>query len=130
MSIEDEIVRNLKKQKGLISRTITQGLDEIGLKGVKNLKQNTPTITGRLKNSMSYSIENKVVNPDTPDEKNDEVKSNPSKKEVIIGTNVVYAAWVEFMSKTGSAGYMIRSYNQTKKQANRIMERIFKQKGY
>jgi hypothetical protein len=69
---------------------------------------------------MSYTVDNKVYKP-LGDVGN--VKPTNEKDTVYIGTNAVYARHVEYLSKNGSQGFMLRAYNQTK----RVADTIFKQ---
>lgn len=121
---------NLKKQMTIIAKTQTEGLIEIGERGVGILKLNTPVKDGRLRNSMSYTIDGKSVDPLGAKFSEDKLRAIKDKDNVIIGTNVIYAARVEFLATNGSAGYMLRSYKQLKPQADKIIKKLFKRKGY
>ena len=123
----EKIQRELDKRVKIVSKNATEGLNEIGLRGVGILKQNSPTISGRLKGSQGYSIEGKVHFPgsESPFEQGDQIDSNDKKDIVFIGTNVNYAWKVENLSKT-AAGWMARSFNQLKLQANKIFEKHMK----
>ncbi len=60
---QKEIERNLLKSIDVVSKTITEAYNEVGQRGVGITKLNTPEITGRLRNSLSYSIDGKVTAP-------------------------------------------------------------------
>jgi len=128
----DKIKINLNKQMKIAAKTKTEGLIEIGERGVGILKLNTPVKEGRLRGSMSYTIDKKTEVPlwMSKNISGDELDKITTDKVVIIGTNVVYAARVEFLSKTGSAGYMLRSYKQLKPKAMEIIKKVFGRKGF
>lgn len=126
----DKVNKNLAKQLKIVSETQTQGLVEIGERGVNILKLNTPVKDGRLRNSMSYATDGKSVDPLGADNSDDKLRTLNKKDTVVIGTNVVYAAKVEYLATNGSAGYMLRSYNQLKPLATEIMKKVFKKRGY
>ena len=108
-----------------VSDNIDESLTRIGEEGVKALKQESPTVTGRLKGSMSYLVSKKVNTPLWMDknENDDKLKSKLVKDSVVIGTNVIYAPSVEFLSDKGSAGFMFKAYKQTKKKAKDIFKK-------
>lgn len=125
---EVQIINSFNAKIKVVSKTTEKALIEVGERGVGILKENTPVALvngGRLRNSMSYSIKNKVVNPDSPFEAGDEIRGNNEKLGVAIGTNVNYAPPVEFIPSSSSAnlGFMARSYKQLKP----VAETIFKE---
>ena len=113
-----EVLRNLKNALKIVSKDVEQALEETGQRGVGIAKNNTPTVTGRLKNSMGYTVGNKTVG------NSDSVNAIGEKNVVAIGTNVIYARRVEFLAKNGSQGYMLRSYNQLKPIAKQIFKTV------
>jgi hypothetical protein len=115
-----EVERNLKNVLKIVAESKEKALHEVGQRGVGIVKQNTPVDTGRLRNNMGYSIGNKAVGS------NDAVKASGDPNTVNIGTNVVYAAYVEYMAKNGSQGYMQRSFNQLLPIAKAIFKDVFK----
>lgn len=125
-----DVKRNLAKLVVVVAATQTQGLEEVGLRGVEMLKRNTPVKDGRLRNSMSYTIAGKVFDPLGAYYPQDKLRANRDKKEVIIGTNVVYGPKVEYTSTNGSAGYMLRSYKQLKVVAEKILAKAFSDRGF
>ena len=116
------VAQNITKALNAISTTKAEALEEIGQRGVGIVKQNTPVQSGRLRQSIGYTIKSKVVS----EAKNadDAIKANDSPSEVAIGTNVVYAASVEYMSKTGSKGFFLRSFNELRPMATEILKRV------
>lgn len=127
---EAKIKANLKKQMKIAAKTKTEGLIEIGERGVGILKLNTPVKEGRLRGSMSYTIDNKSIDPLGAFDSKDKLPTISTDKTVVVGTNVIYAPRVEFLSQTGSAGFMLRSYKQLKPKAEEIMKKIFGRKGF
>ena len=103
-----------------VSKNIDEALIEIGERGVNYLKLETPVDTGRLRQSMSYTVGNKVY---TPLGSQDNVNSSGEKETVYIGTNVIYAPSVEYLAKNGSQGFMLRAYNKTKTRAKEIFKK-------
>lgn len=126
----DDAKRNLAKLVTVIATTATEGLSEIGERGVEILKRNTPVKDGRLRNSMSYTVDGKSIDPLGAEQPSDKLRVNKKKDNVIIGTNVKYGPKVEFLAKNGSAGYMLRSYKQLKPVAEKIMQKAFKKRGF
>lgn len=104
-----------------ISTNIDEALIEIGERGVGYLKRETPVDSGRLRNSMSYTVNKKVYTP-LGQSATDNVRRSTSKDAVYIGTNVIYAPSVEYLAQNGSAGFMLRAYRKTKKAADRIFK--------
>jgi len=121
-----QIASNIDKFVKVASSNIEEGLDEVGERGVAIIKKNTPIVSGRGRNSMSYTTNNKVVTPDKPDFPGDELKKSKNKKEVIMGTNVIYMPKVEYTSTTGSKGFMLRSYKQLKPIAEKVLGTFIK----
>lgn len=124
---DKEILNNLKKSVKVMSETSQEGLMEIGERGVGILDRNTPVDQGRLRSSMSYTmsytIANKIKVPVGGNGQDILRKSKP-KDRVVIGTNVIYAEYVEFRSKNGSAGYMLRSYKQLVPIAKKVLATV------
>ena len=129
-----EIEKNLLNSVKVMSKTVEEGLTEVGERGVGILKRNTPVYSGpdhtggRLRQSMSYTINRKVKSPLSPKSQADVIGRVKTKDEVVIGTNVVYAAYVEYMANNGSQGYMNRSYKQLKPIAKKIMATVIGRK--
>ena len=103
------------------SENIDEALIEIGERGVGYLKLETPVDSGRLRNSMSYTVNKKVYSP-LGQSATDNVHRTSEKEAVYIGTNVVYAPSVEYLAENGSAGFMLRAYKKTKKAASLILK--------
>lgn len=69
-------------------KQVEVGLEAIGMTAEKYAKVNCPVDTGRLRNSISHNVD---------------------EKEVVIGSNVEYAPWVEFIDRnhiTGRAHFL------------------------
>jgi len=121
-----QVQKNLDKVGKSLSEAKTKGLIEVGETGVSIIKRNTPVKDGRLRGSMTYTIANKQDGLESPASRSDTLDKNPKKDVVILGTNVIYARRVEFFSKTGSAGFFLRSFNQIKKVVKPILEKHYK----
>ena len=121
---EWQMKQRFKKLTSTTVHLTEAGLHVVGQKGVTIVKQNSPTIEGRLRGSFSYSIDGE--NEGFGDQGNgktlpeDKMRNNKKKKTVVIGTNCVYAKKVEFLSNTGSRGFMQISFNQLKQIAEKM----------
>lgn len=115
--------RAFDKKFKSIAENIEEAYLEVGERGVGYLKKETPVDTGHLRQSMSYTVNKKVYHPLG---NNDNVKPTTDKDTLYIGTNVIYAPHVEYRSKNGSQGFMLRAYNRTKKSAKQIFENAIK----
>ena len=94
------------------------------------MKLQTPVDSGRLRASMSYTTDGKVVDPLGAKNSNDKLMAISNDKNVIIGTNVVYGPHVEYMSQNGSKGFMLRAYKSLRPIATIIMQTFFKKDGF
>ena len=65
-----------------------RGLEAIGVTAEGHAKENTPVITGRLRNSISYAVED---------------------DDVYIGSNVEYAPFVELGARGRKPVHMLRN---------------------
>jgi hypothetical protein len=116
-----QIEKNIDKFVKVAASNIEEGLDEVGERGTGIVKKNTPVNSGRLRNSMSYTVGGKVKGG-----KGKILKKSYDKKTVIIGTNVIYGPNVEYTSTTGSKGFMLRSYKHWKPIAEKILGKFIK----
>lgn len=120
---DKEILKNLEKSVKVMAKTAEEGLIEVGERGVAILDRNTPVDEGRLRASMSYTIAKKVEAP-LGGNGEDILRKNKADDQVVIGTNVIYAEHVEFRSKNGSAGFMLRSYKQLVPIAKKVLATV------
>jgi len=128
-----QIQLNLSKYLITFSKNVDEGMEEIGLRGVGIVKANTPVLKGRMRNSMTFTTKNKRGGlNDSGGEAADINESiyglqhSTKDKEVYIGTNVVYGPSVEYTSNTGSKGFMLRSYQQLRPIAEKILATILR----
>lgn len=126
---QKEIEKNIDKAVKIVSKSIEEGLIESGERGVNILKKNSPVVSGRLRGSMSYTIDKKIYSPlkNSKNKSTDTVKKTQDKDTVYIGTNVEYAQKVEYLSKTGSKGFMHRSYQILKGIVKKIVAKNIKE---
>ena len=68
---------------GIIEAKLQRALEEVGLAAEGYAKLNCPVDTGRLRGSISHAVNG---------------------NQAVIGTNVEYAAYVEFGTGSGAAG--------------------------
>lgn len=88
-SHKDEVERELDKK-------ISQILEMWGLVGERYAKDKTPVDTGRLRGSVTYATINSHSSGQSPAEESDyATHGTPERGEVVIGTNVEYAPYVE-----------------------------------
>mgnify|MGYP000639621164 CR=1 FL=1 len=117
------IQANLGRYVTAFKGNLKQGLEESGQRGVAIVKQNTPVKSGRLRNSMAYSIDNRVEGGTSTE---DTIYVNKDDKNVVVGTNVIYAPSVEYLSNTGSRGFMLRSFKQWKPIADHVIAKALR----
>jgi len=124
--IGEAIVRaNLKKAESNLEKGLMDSFLKIGETGVGYLKDETPVISGMLRNSMSYTIDGRVYSPLIKSSAN--VNKSSDKTTIYIGTNVDYAPSVEYLSDNNSKGFMHRAYKQTIQKADAIFSKIIKE---
>jgi len=116
----NQIVKNINKIVKSVSKTNDEYLEEMGQRGVATAKKNTPVESGRLRNSMGYTTDKKREGNE------DSVRKTNEKDTVVVGTNMIYARKVEFLSKTGSKGFMLMSYSQWKQIAEAVAKQVFR----
>ena len=121
-----EVQANLSNVVKIVSKTKTEGLIEVGERGVGYIDKQTPVVSGRLRNSMSYTIDKKVYSPLGSPTGDDKLNKQSAKDEVDIGTNVIYAPSVEYLATNGSEGFMQRAYTKTKQVAEKILASTIK----
>jgi hypothetical protein len=121
-----QIAASIDKFVKVKSQNIDQAMHEIGLRGVGIVKGNCPVVTGRLRNSMAYSIEGKVIGGSNPE---DTISPTDEEKTVVVGTNVIYGPRVEYLSQTKSKGFMLRSFKIWKPVAMQILVTVMAKGG-
>lgn len=93
----------LKLNKGVISQIdskIEQQLNEAGEMLESDIKKNTPVDTGRLKDSISYTL-------------------NPSDNSITVGSDVEYAPYVEYRES-----FVKRTSEQDSAKLQKLFENI------
>lgn len=119
---KNEIQRNFDIWESKINKTVDKTLLEIGERSEVFIRNNTPVVSGRLRNSFGYTVKDKLFKYFHPQVANDVIDRTREKQVLIIGTNVVYAESVEYRSKTGSRGFFYRAYKQVVKNAQKVMK--------
>jgi phage gpG-like protein len=85
-----------------MEKAIKRGLEAIGLTAEGHAKKNTPVDTGRLRNSIAHTVEDKAA---------------------YIGTNVEYAPYVELGSRGRDGKHMLqRAATEHADEYKRLME--------
>lgn len=106
-----DLIDNVDDVKKSASDQIEKALTAIGLEAVARVNALVPVDTGRLRNSITFA----VVNED-------------NEKAVYIGTNVEYAAKVEFDEKarhtTGQAHYLRDGISDNLGEYKRILNEV------
>ena len=78
---------NTDKVVSAIDKAIERGLEAIGLTAEKYAKEETPVVTGRLRNSISHAVKD---------------------DSAYIGSNVEYAPFVELGSRGRTGKHMLK----------------------
>lgn len=120
-----------KIRKVTNGKALLKALQEIGERITGDtkriIKHKNIVDTGRLMGSITYSIGGRQYGfePVTDSEASDQVDKNKRRDEVIIGTNVEYAASHEFGSVKGiqPRPYLSVAFNHNKQAASDIMKR-------
>lgn len=116
---EQQMIKAFKQAETQTLDSVNKGLERVGQQGVTMVKQQSPVISGRLRGSMGYTIGGKVEMAEG--DSKDVIRPHRDKDMVIIGTNVVYAPRVEYLSQTGSKGFMNRAFNQLRSVVNQLV---------
>lgn len=132
---EKEVMAKIDIATDKVLEARTMALHILGQQGVTFLKQQSPVETGRLRGSMSYSIDKQTTSPE-PHQTNiskDFVGKNDRKDMVVIGTNVVYAPAVEYRQKKGtdkdkSIGFFNRAVNLLRQNAEKLLSEEIKKR--
>ena len=94
----------------LYDKAFERGLTAVGLfvqnEAVKNIKQNENIDTGRLINSITFATKNTSAAAKSPAKSSDGLNKIPQKDRVEIGSNVEYAAFVEYRIGTKAKPYL------------------------
>ena len=97
MAIQISVTDNSQEVLDELKKRIAQGLNAIGVTAEKHAKANCPVDTGRLRNSITYAVTGGQGSPNTEGgqaaKPSDYAKhAEPEYNEVVVGTNVEYAA--------------------------------------
>lgn len=130
MAVEVIIKDNTKDVLEALRHNIANGLNAIGLAAEGHAKDNCPVDTGRLRNSITYATSDYSGVDEYGDDEGNQFSggsahASPPKNEVHIGSNVEYAAAVEFRDathKTGKAHYLRDAITKNTKEYKAIME--------
>lgn len=97
---------NTKEVLSALDKAIERGLEAIGLTAEGHAKKNTPVDTGRLRNGISHTVED---------------------KSAYIGTNVEYAPYVELGARGRKGVHMLqRSATEHTAEYKKLMEESMK----
>ena len=93
---------NTDKVVSAIDKAIERGLEAIGLAAEKYAKEETPVVTGRLRNSISHAVKD---------------------DSAYIGSNVEYAPFVELGARGRTGKHMLkRAATEHKDEYKKLME--------
>lgn len=93
---------NTDKVVSAIDKAIERGLEAIGLTAEKYAKEETPVVTGRLRNSISHAVKD---------------------DSAYIGSNVEYAPFVELGARGRTGKHMLkRAATEHKDEYKKLME--------
>ena len=97
---------NSEELLSALEKAIEQGLEAIGLAAEGHAKKETPIDTGRLRNSISHAVDDKVA---------------------YIGTNVEYAPYIELGSRGRDGKHMLqRAATEHTAEYKRLLEEAMK----
>ena len=134
MAVEVIIKDNTKDVLEALQHNIANGLNAIGSAAEGHAKDNCPVDTGRLRNSITYATSDYDGVDEYEDDEGNQFSggsahANPPKNEVHIGSNVEYAAAVEFRDathKTGKAHFLRDAITKHNKEYKALMEAALK----
>lgn len=97
-----------------LEKKINNALEACGMEAARIAAEDCPVDTGRLRNSITYATATAQGDANThkgqaADPEEYKVKGTPEKNAVYIGTNVIYAPAVEYLSmqhKSGKAHFL------------------------
>ena len=93
---------NTDKVVSAIDKAIERGLEAIGLTAEKYAKEETPVVTGRLRNSISHAVKD---------------------DSAYIGSNVEYAPFVELGARGRTGKHMLkRGATEQKDEYKKLMD--------
>jgi len=108
MSVQVKVTDNSRDFLRVLNDVLSPGLEAVGLQAEKYAKQLCPVDTGRLRNSITHAV-------DEPE------------KAVYIGTNVEYAAYVEFGTvKMAERPYLKPAATEHGDEYKRIIEKYMR----
>lgn len=99
---------NIDKYIKSKDEAIARAFDIIGGKAEGYVKALTPVDTGRLRGSITYKTKRKGSSPESPATSGDGVQGRVKDAEVIIGTNVEYAPYIEFGAQGRTPVHMVK----------------------
>lgn len=127
-----ELTNHIPKVQQQIELAAERALVRAAIDVDRSAKEKCPVDTGRLRASISYSV-------DGAEGKNFEMKENSedidhqiksAKGSAIVGTNVVYAKAIEYgHSKKAPAGYLRPALDENKGNIQDIIKQEFKDVG-
>ena len=103
-SIAVDFTDNSKAVLEAMAQQISNGLEAIGGEMERHAKEGCPVDTCRLRNSITFATSTMQSDANTGEGAKAEpedyiMKANPDKLEVVVGTNVEYAAENEYYNK-------------------------------
>lgn len=105
----------------VMSRAAETALTEIGIKITADARALAPVRTGRLRGSITWAVQGSWSNPSAPAGQGDRVSTPPDKWTCYVGTNVEYAAAMEYPGKKrnwAGAPYLRPAMDDNRKWAN------------
>ncbi len=135
MGVDVSMTDNSREILQAFEEQIMLALDAIGATAEGHAKKECPVDTGRLRNSITYATEDYMGNDSYSDKNGNSfsgggAQAKPEKHAVYIGTNVEYAAAVEYRDKakheTGNAHFLKNAATNHGDEYKRIMEAALK----
>lgn len=126
------VKNNISKAQAAIERATIRALTRIAIDVDRDAKLNCPVDTGRLRASISYSVDGQSAagydNHEDAESFDHEIKS--AKGGAIVGTNVVYARSIEYgHSKQAPQGYLRKALDKNEGNIKDIIKQEFSDVG-
>lgn len=122
------VKNDISKVQGQIEKAMLRALTRAAIDVDRTAKENCPVDTGRLRASISYSVDGQEGEgfeaKENSEDIDHQIKSAPG--GAIVGTNVVYAKAIEYgHSKKAPSGYLRRALDQNEGNIKEIIKQEF-----
>jgi hypothetical protein len=117
----------MKEVNAKIDKGIFRGLSAVGAfvenRAVTIISENPNVDSGRLRGSITYNVNGSGDRVKSPAKGSDAVEKSTSPYTVNVGSNVEYAARIEFIGGKGkNVGYLRPAVDKSRKSIERILQ--------